>query len=150
LPDTAGPAVRAIIAEKGLGEVVAAACVADDRDAIVAQLTAWCADGLDLVLSTGGTGLAPRDLTPEATLAVIERRHEGLVELMRLRAYPRNPRAFLSRGVAGIARRTLIVNLPGSPRGATECVAALADVLPHALATLRGRDEHVDERRGSR
>lgn len=97
----------------------------------------------DLVLTTGGTGTAPRDVTPEATRAVVERLHPGLAECMRLTGSRSTPMAWLSRGVAGIRGRTLILNLPGSVRGATESLDAVAPLLPHALRLLRGEyDPH--------
>ena len=138
--DTSGPALGAA-AGKSLGaEIVATACVPDERDAIAGQLRNWAvgSSAPDLILTTGGTGLAPRDVTPEATIDVLERRHSGLMELIRLRCYEKTPRTFLSRGEAGTIGRTLIVNLPGSKRAATECLEALLDILPHAVETLRG------------
>jgi molybdenum cofactor synthesis domain-containing protein len=146
--DTSGPALAEIVKQELLGDVVATQCVPDDAPTIRDQLEAWGAATpvIDLILTTGGTGLAPRDVTPEATMAVLERRHAGLIELMRLRCFPANPRAFLSRGEAGTRGRTLIINLPGSRRGSTECLRALLDVLPHALETLRGEGRHLDER----
>ncbi len=138
--DTSGPALAEIVTNELHGQIVAAACVPDEVEAIREQLRAWASapKPVDLILTTGGTGLAPRDVTPEATLSVLERRHGGLLELARLRCYPASPRAFLSRGEAGTVGRTLIINLPGSPRGATECLRALLDILPHAIETLRG------------
>jgi molybdenum cofactor synthesis domain-containing protein len=120
--------------------VVAMACVPDEVGQIRGRLRAWSAQAVppDLVLTTGGTGLAPRDVTPEATAGILDRRHPGLLELARLRCYPTTPRAFLSRGEAGVVDRSLVINLPGSRRAATEYLQALADVLPHAIATLRG------------
>jgi molybdenum cofactor synthesis domain-containing protein len=146
--DTSGPALAEIVKQEQLGEVVATQCVPDDAHMIRDRLETWSSATpvIDLVLTTGGTGLAPRDVTPEATLAVLERRHAGLMELMRLRCFPEKPQAFLSRGEAGTRGRTLIVNLPGSRRGSTECLRALLDVLPHALETLRGEGRHVDDR----
>jgi molybdopterin adenylyltransferase len=138
--DTSGPSLVAMLKER-LGAVVSAvACVPDDPDAIAAQFVAWCEPGaaIDLAISTGGTGLAPRDHTPEAAMRVIERPHSGLMELARLRCYAKTARTFLSRGVAGARGRTLILTLPGSPRGATENLEALLDILPHAIETLRG------------
>ncbi len=140
--DTSGPTLCAIVRD-ALGWVVAAtAILPDDRDQISARLRAWSAfDGperLDLILCTGGTGLAPRDVTPEAAMAVIDRPHPGLMELARMRCYAKTPRTFLSRGVAGVCRRTLILTLPGSPRGARENLEAIMDILPHAIETLRG------------
>jgi molybdenum cofactor synthesis domain-containing protein len=146
--DTSGPALAEIVKQEQLGAVVAMGCVPDDAQTIRNQLETWSSATpiIDLILTTGGTGLGPRDVTPEATLAVLERRHAGLMELMRLRCFPDKPRAFLSRGEAGTRGSTLIINLPGSPRGSTECLRALLDVLPHALETLRGEGQHLDER----
>jgi molybdopterin adenylyltransferase len=113
--------------------------VPDEIEAIVAQLVAWSdEERLDLILTTGGTGLTPRDLTPEATLAVVERLVPGLPEAMRAAGLAHTPHAMLSRGVAGIRRCTLIVNLPGSPRGARENLQAVLPALPHALEKLKG------------
>ncbi len=138
--DASGPALMAMLQERLEAEVVERACVPDEVDEIAAVFRRWAEPerGIDLVVSTGGTGLSPRDVTPEAAEMVFERRHAGLMELVRLRCYEKTPRAFLSRGVAGTVGRTLIVTLPGSVRGATESLAALVDVLPHAIETLRG------------
>lgn len=144
--DRSGPALVAMVRERLGGEVVASRCVPDDADAIAAAFAEWSradlsapdARPIDLILSTGGTGLAPRDVTPEAAKRVIEREHAGLMELARLRCYAKTPKTYLSRGVAGVAGRTLILTLPGSPRGATENLEALLDILPHAIETLRG------------
>ncbi len=138
--DTAGPALAELLRKK-LGATIAAAdCVADDVERIAERLRAWAGGDAppDLVLTTGGTGLAPRDVTPEATMAVMDRPCPGLCELMRLRCLEHTPLAFLSRAQAGVAGRTLIINLPGSPKGAAESLEALLDVLPHAVRTLRG------------
>ena len=111
----------------------------DEPEAIAAQLRAWSdTDGLDLILTTGGTGLSPRDTTPEATLAVAQRLVPGIPEAMRAAGLAITPHAMLSRGVAVIRGRTLIINLPGSPKGARENLAAVAAALPHALEKLRG------------
>lgn len=138
--DTSGPALVEMLRSKLGAQIAATRCLPDEQDALAACFAEWsrAEAGIDLVLSTGGTGLAPRDVTPEAALRVIERRHDGLMELARLRCYAKTPRAYLSRGVAGAAGRTLIVTLPGSPRGATENLEALLDLLPHAIETLRG------------
>ena len=140
--DTSGPALAALCRDRLGAEVVATACVPDVRALIATQLRDWAtvAPRPDVILTTGGTGLGPRDVTPEATLDVLERRHAGLMELVRLRGSQQTPRAFLSRGEAGTLGRSLIVNLPGSERGATESLQALLDVLPHAVAMLRGGD----------
>lgn len=140
--DTAGPAVAALLRERLDAAVCETACVPDERGAIAAKLRGWAGSAAapDLILTAGGTGLGPRDVTPEATLDVLERRHGGLMELIRARTGAAHPRAYLSRGEAGVVGRTLVINLPGSQRGATECLAAVLDVLPHALHALRGGD----------
>ncbi len=138
--DESGPSLVRMVHEQFGGRVLPLECVPDETDRIAAQIRLWASSPTppDVVLTTGGTGLAPRDVTPEATLSVIERRHSGLMELIRRRCYEKTPRAYLSRGEAGTLNRTLVINLPGSPRGATESLEALADVLPHAIETLRG------------
>jgi molybdenum cofactor synthesis domain-containing protein len=115
----------------------------DDRPAIEAALRRLADEtGVDLVLTTGGTGVAPRDVTPEATLAVCDRLVPGLPELMRATSLAKTPMASLSRAQAGLRGRTLIVNLPGSPRGARECLEAIAPVLPHAVTLAGGGRPH--------
>lgn len=139
--DLGGPAVAAAAEARGW-TVVDRAVVADDRTAVSAKLAAWC-DGPaapDLVLTTGGTGFGPRDLTPEATRDVIEREAPGLAEKMRREGERTAPAACLSRGVCGARGRTVILNLPGSPKGAAQSVAAVADLLEHAAAMLAGGD----------
>jgi molybdenum cofactor synthesis domain-containing protein len=138
--DLSGPALEAMCKERLGAEVVLKGVLPDEADAIEADLRAWTASehGLDLVLTTGGTGLSPRDVTPEAVGRLIERPIPALMELARLRCLDSSPRAFLSRGVAGVCKRTLIVTLPGSTKGATETLAAMLDVLPHAVAMVRG------------
>ena len=137
--DTSGPALGDIVRQSLQAEVVATQCVPDETAQISSQLRQWALQSHrpDLILTTGGTGLTPRDQTPEATLAVLERRHAGLLELARLRCLEKTPRAFLSRGEAGTLGRTLIINLPGSQRAAEEFLAALLDLLPHAVRMLR-------------
>jgi len=139
-PDTSGPALADLSSAYLGARIVATACLPDDRPRISQQLRDWALRDPkpDLILTTGGTGLAPRDVTPEATLDVIERRHAGLMELIRRRCYEKTPRAYLSRGEAGTLGRTLIINLPGSQRGATESLEVLLDILPHAIEILRG------------
>lgn len=138
--DLSGPAVAELA--RGLGWSVAAAeTVPDDRAIIEAKLRLWCdRTALDLVLTSGGTGFSPRDVTPEATRAVIEREAPGLAERMRREGERRTPTAALSRGVCGLRGRTLIVNLPGSPEGARESLEAVAGLIPHAVAVLAGAD----------
>lgn len=138
--DTSGPALARLITEQLSGIVIATACLPDDADQISDKLVEWAEaiPPIDLILTTGGTGLAPRDVTPEATARVLERRHPGLLELARLRCLNKTPRAYLSRGECGTLRRSLIINLPGSERGASETLQAILDLLPHAIETLRG------------
>lgn len=113
--------------------------VPDDTSRIVAALVQWCdADEADLVLTTGGTGLAIRDVTPEATLAVIEREAPGISERIRALSFERFPRAALSRGVSGTRARTLVVNLPGSPGGVRDGLAGLEAIIDHAIDIIRG------------
>ena len=138
--DLGGPAVVAFVRDRLAGEVVESEIVPDDIDRIEAFLRAWTAphSRIDLAIITGGTGLSPRDCSPEAALRVIDRPHPGLMELARARCGANHPRAYLSRGVAGCAGATLILTLPGSPTGAVEVLEALHDILPHAVRMLRG------------
>jgi molybdopterin adenylyltransferase len=123
-----------------VSSVAARAIVADDTVAIVRHLSAWCdGDTADLVLTTGGTGLSARDVTPEATRAVLEREAPGISEMIRARALAAFPRAALGRGLAGTRGQTLIVNLPGSPSGVRDALAALDAIVDHACDILRGR-----------
>jgi len=125
-------------------EVVFSTIVPDERSQIAALLCELAdARGINLVVTTGGTGAAPRDVTPEATKKVIEREMPGLAELIRSEGYKKTPFAVLSRGVAGIRKGTLIINLAGSPKAVEEGMEILAPVLPHALQMLRGENlEH--------
>ena len=124
----------------GLGDVVAYLIIPDDRELIKETLIQFAdVDKLDLVLTTGGTGLGPRDNTPEATQAVIQRRVPGLVEAMRMESLKKTSRAMLSRAEAGVRRQTLIVNLPGSPKGVRECLEVILPALPHGLEILKGK-----------
>lgn len=113
--------------------------IPDELEAIVACLVAWCdQEHLDLILTTGGTGLSPRDVTPEATLAVVERPVPGMAEAMRAASLTQTPHAMLSRAMVGVRRETLIANLPGSPKAAKENLAVLLPALPHALEKIQG------------
>ena len=135
--DETGPALRALL-EKSGAEVTEVALVADEIEEIRGQLLRLCESGTDLILTNGGTGFAPRDVTPEATRSVVERPVPGIPEAMRMRTLAITADAMLSRACAGLRGRTLIVNLPGSPRGARECLEVILPVLPHAMEMLAG------------
>jgi len=136
--DLSGPALRESLTTLAGATVVDEAIVPDDVSAIEGALRHWVAQGVDLVLTTGGTGFAPRDVTPEATRRVVDREAPGLSEAMRAASLAHTPHAVLSRAVSGIADGTLIINLPGSPRAARENLEAILPALPHGLAKLKG------------
>jgi molybdenum cofactor synthesis domain-containing protein len=138
--DTAGPAVAALLEGAGF-EVVARALVPDEPAQIEAQLRAWADEqGVALALTAGGTGLSPRDRTPEATAAALDYLVPGIPEVIRASGLASTSMAMLSRGLAGVRGKTLIINLPGSERGATESLNSVLGVLPHALDQIRGGD----------
>ena len=135
--DASGPALADLVRAQGWS-VAEQAILADDESAIRAKLSAWADGGkLDVILTTGGTGFALRDVTPEATRAIVHREAPGLAEAMRAESLKKTPHAMLSRGMAGIRGRTLIVNLPGSPKGAVENLQTILPVLPHAVQLLK-------------
>jgi molybdopterin adenylyltransferase len=137
--DASGDAVVAWAHGRG-DDVSARAIVPDESAAIAARLAEWCdGDVADLVLTTGGTGLSPRDVTPEATRAVLEREAPGIPERIRVLSVESFPRAALSRGTAGVRARTLVVNLPGSPGGVRDALAALEPIVQHACDVVRDR-----------
>jgi molybdopterin adenylyltransferase len=146
--DLSGPAIHKLVVEKLNAVVESEAIVPDERMVIAACLALWADEaGLDLVFTTGGTGFAPRDVTPEATRDVIDREAPGLAEAMRAASLQITPHAMLSRAVAGIRGHTLIINLPGSPRAVSENLAVILPALPHAVELLQGRkgaDRHPD------
>lgn len=136
--DTSGPEAVRILAGFGMAAEVVAV-VPDERQEIAERLRALTASGFDLVVTTGGTGLSPRDVTPEATLDVVERLVPGVAETMRLRGLEKTPKAMLSRGVCGIRGRSLVLNLPGSPKGVREGLEAVFPTLLHGLEILTGK-----------
>ncbi len=142
LQDTAGPAVAAFLAQDWPQAELWTGLLPDDEDAIVATLEELSLKGAALILTVGGTGLGPRDRTPEATRRVIDREAPGLAEAMRSQGAGRNPFAWLSRAVAGLKRNTLIVNLPGSQRGAEESLTSIAALLHHGLEVVAGGQTH--------
>jgi molybdenum cofactor synthesis domain-containing protein len=134
--DLSGPEVGRLLQEFGF-DIQAIEVLPDDRPLIEFRLRRACEGGVDLVVTTGGTGLSPRDTTPEATLAVIERVVPGIPELMRWEGLKSTPKAVLSRAVCGIRGSTLIINLPGSVKGVRECLGAVGPILGHAVETLK-------------
>ena len=140
--DTAGPAVVALLREHWPDAEIQTALLPDDQPAIAAVLTKFSASGAHLILTVGGTGLSPRDRTPEATRQVIDRDVPGLAEAMRSIGAQSNRFAWLSRGIAGLKGTTLIVNLPGSLRGATESLASIAELIKHGIDVAAGGQTH--------
>jgi len=136
-PDESGKAIQECLTPFGI-RWARYEIVPDERQAISDKLKEWAEEGLDLILTTGGTGLSPRDVTPEATLAILDRIAPGFTEVMRAESLKKTPFAMLSRAIAGIRKNTLIINLPGSPKAVEECLAAISSALPHAIETLRG------------
>ncbi len=135
--DESGPLVKEMLVQ--LGDVVRQELLPDDSPAISAKLIDWCDNQkLDLIVTTGGTGLTPRDVTPQATQKVIDYEVPGMAELMRMESLKKTPHAILSRAVVGVRSQTLIINLPGSPKAAEENLSTLMNAIPHALAKLAG------------
>ena len=136
--DVSGRTIEEMLPRDGFA-VAGRSIVPDDRDAIAAELVKLADHAaVELVLTTGGTGFGPRDVTPEATASVCDRMVPGFGELMRLAGFKKTPNAVLSRAVAGIRGRALVINLPGSPRAVRECLEMILAVLPHAVEMLRG------------
>ncbi len=136
--DLSGPALTEWLRPRGV-ETAAYEMIPDDLEQIADKLAEWADGGnLDIILTTGGTGVSPRDVTPEATLKILEKVIPGLGELMRFKSLAKTPAAAISRAVAGVRGQTLIVNLPGSPKGAVENLEAIWDAVPHAVAKIQG------------
>jgi len=142
MTDTAGPAVAELLTHEWQKAEIRTALLKDDEHAIVAALEEFVGQDAELVLTVGGSGLGPRDRTPEATRRVIDREAPGLAEAMRAKGAERNSYAWLSRGVAGMRGKTLIVNLPGSERGATESLEVILPLLRHGLEVVAGAQNH--------
>jgi molybdenum cofactor synthesis domain-containing protein len=143
-PDQSGPAVRDVLEARGW-QVAAIEILPDDLDTIQKRLEALTDAGdCDVVVTAGGTGVGPRDVTPEATRAVVEKEILGLAELMRAEGVKKTRRAALSRGVVGVRKGKVIVNLPGSPRGAHESIESIVDLLPHVVDLIQGRTAHPE------
>lgn len=142
-PDTSGPALSQVVLAQGW-QVVSTRILPDDQAQISAQLIEWAdSKAVDIILTTGGTGFSPRDVTPEATSSVIQRPAPGLGEAMRQASLQKTPHAMLSRAISGIRGQTLIINLPGSPKAALENLAVILPVLAHAIELLRD-DPHAE------
>lgn len=139
--DGSGPALKSWLEERGVS-VTCTEVIPDEAPLISEKLVGWSDSGAyDLILTTGGTGVSPRDVTPEATERVVDRLLPGFGEVMRMESLKKTPHAIISRAVAGIRKNTLIINLPGSPKGATENIGFVWAAVPHAIAKLQGDPE---------
>jgi len=146
--DESGKAIKELLAALNT-RLVKYDIVPDEREVISERLVEWAdKEGIDLIITTGGTGLSPRDVTPEATLAVVDRIAPGFAEAMRAESLKKTPMAMLSRAVCGIRGRSLIINLPGSPRAVRECLEAILPALPHAIEVLQGEAGECGEAMG--
>jgi molybdenum cofactor synthesis domain-containing protein len=143
-PDKSGPLIRDSFASTDC-EVVKYEVIPDERELIAGKLSQWADEGsMDIILTTGGTGLAPRDVTPEATLSIVDKEVPGLAEMMRVKSFAVTPNAMLSRAVAGMRKECLIINLPGSPKAVAECLEVIMPVLAHAVDVIKGNvPEHT-------
>jgi molybdopterin adenylyltransferase len=136
--DTSGPVLESWLAERGI-TILDYKMIPDDIATIAATLREWSdSNRFDLILTTGGTGVSPRDVTPDATVQVLDRLIPGFGEVMRMKSLEKTPHAIISRAVAGIRGKTLIINLPGSPKGAMENLEAVWPAIPHAVAKIQG------------
>jgi molybdopterin adenylyltransferase len=139
--DTSGPALIKLL-QRGGFEVDSPEVVPDEKEQITNAIISAVSGGVDVVVTTGGTGVGPRDVTPQATAALIDYDVPGIAEEMRRAGVAQTPMAALSRGLAGVRERTLIINVPGSPKGATESLEAVMPILGHAVQLLHGDTEH--------
>ena len=138
--DRSGSLLKELV-ENNLGVVEYYEVIPDEKELIIQQLLRFCEkDKVDLILTTGGTGVSPRDVTPDATKVVIEKEIPGFGELMRIESLKKTPHAILSRATAGIRGETLIINLPGSPKAVKECFEAIKGAIPHAIEKIKGSD----------
>lgn len=136
--DQSGPAIRQSLSMVD-SRVVKYEVIPDEADIIASKLAQWADDGsVDIILTTGGTGLGQRDVTPEATLSILDKVVPGLAEMMRAQSFSITPLSMLSRAVAGIRRKCLIINLPGSPKAVRECLEVILPALPHAVEIIKG------------
>ena len=142
--DKSGPLIRDSFAGEDC-KIVNYEVIPDEGELIARKLAEWADEGsMDIILTTGGTGLAPRDVTPEATLSVVDKEVPGLAEMMRVKSFAVTPNAMLSRAAAGMRKECLIINLPGSPKAVAECLEVIMPVLPHAVDVIKGRvPEHT-------
>lgn len=136
--DTSGEAIRELLSQIG-ASITKSEIIPDERDQIADRLRAWSEEGIALIVTTGGTGLGPRDVTPQATLDVIDHEVPGIAEAMRAEGLKHTPMAMIGRAVAGVRGRTLIINLPGSPKGVRESLTVVLPTLTHALELLAGQ-----------
>jgi molybdopterin adenylyltransferase len=148
-PDKSGPVIKDSFAADEC-ELVRYEVIPDERELIERKLAEWADSGqMDIILTTGGTGLAPRDVTPEATLAVVDKEVPGLAEVMRAKSFTITPNAMLSRAAAGMRKECLIINLPGSPKAVAECLEVIRPVLAHAVDVIKGKvGEHTIPEKG--
>ena len=142
--DKSGPAIRDSFSAVD-SEVAKYEVIPDEADIIASKLAQWADEGsVDIILTTGGTGLAPRDVTPEATLSILDKEVPGLAEMMRAQSFSITPLSMLSRAVAGMRKKCLIINLPGSPKAVKECLEVILPALPHAVEIIKGEvTEHI-------